>query len=98
LSGWWFDIASGNMYSYERASRSFAVIDRQSAERLIARLREPDGHQRAGSISGAAIPAPLRRVAIDMQIIQAELIDQCLLSDRDRLSGSRLKLVRSGQP
>ena len=40
LSGWWFDIASGNMYSYERASRSFAVIDRQLAERLIARLRE----------------------------------------------------------
>jgi carbonic anhydrase len=40
LSGWWFDIASGNMYSYERASRSFVVIDRQLAERLIARLGE----------------------------------------------------------
>ena len=40
LSGWWFDIATGNMYSYERASRSFEVIDRQLAERLIARLRE----------------------------------------------------------
>ena len=40
LSGWWFDIATGNMYSYERASRSFAVIDRQLAERLIARLGE----------------------------------------------------------
>jgi carbonic anhydrase len=40
LSAWWFDIATGNMYSYERASRSFEVIDRQVAERLIARLGE----------------------------------------------------------
>ena len=38
LSGWWFDIATGTMYSYERTSRSFAVIDRQLAEQLIARL------------------------------------------------------------
>jgi carbonic anhydrase len=38
LSGWWFDVATGNMYSYEPANRSFAVIDRQVAERLIARL------------------------------------------------------------
>ena len=28
------------MYSYERTSRSFAVIDRQVAEQLIARLGE----------------------------------------------------------
>jgi carbonic anhydrase len=40
LSGWWFEIATGNMYSYEQASRSFVVIDRQLAERLIARLGE----------------------------------------------------------
>jgi carbonic anhydrase len=40
LSGWWFDIATGNMYSYERSSRSFEVIDRPLAERLIARLGE----------------------------------------------------------
>ena len=40
LSGWWFDIASGDMYSYERASRRFELIDRQVAERLIARLGE----------------------------------------------------------
>ena len=38
LSGWWFDIATGNMYAYERVSRSFAVIDRKMAERLIAQL------------------------------------------------------------
>jgi len=37
---WWFDIATGNMYAYERASRSFAVIDRQVADRLIARLAQ----------------------------------------------------------
>ena len=40
LSGWWFDIATGNMYAYERARRSFAIIDRQLAEQLIARLGE----------------------------------------------------------
>jgi len=28
------------MYAYERARRSFAVIDRQLAEQLIARLGE----------------------------------------------------------
>jgi carbonic anhydrase len=38
LSGWWFDIATGDMYAYERASRSFEVIDRALAERLAARL------------------------------------------------------------
>lgn len=38
LSGWWFDIASGEMYSYERESRMFEKIDRGSAERLVARI------------------------------------------------------------
>jgi carbonic anhydrase len=38
LNGWWFDIATGNMYAYERSSRSFEIIDRQEAERLVGRL------------------------------------------------------------
>ncbi|WP_250475110.1 carbonic anhydrase [Caballeronia sp. GAFFF1] len=38
LSGWWFDIATGEMHAYERESRSFEVIDRALAERLAARL------------------------------------------------------------
>lgn len=38
LNGWWFDIATGTMCSYERTSRSFAVIDRQVAEQLISHL------------------------------------------------------------
>jgi len=38
LSGWWFDIASGGMYSYERKSRSFTVIDRSNAERILQEL------------------------------------------------------------
>lgn len=38
LSGWWFDIATGDMYAYERASRLFEIIDRQEAERLVGRL------------------------------------------------------------
>jgi carbonic anhydrase len=35
LSGWWFDIATGDMYAYRRDTRSFAVIDRALAERLV---------------------------------------------------------------
>ena len=38
LSGWWFDIATGTMYNYERTSRSFELIDRSVAERMVARL------------------------------------------------------------
>ncbi len=38
LSGWWFEIATGDMYAYEQSSRSFEIIDRQEAERLIGRL------------------------------------------------------------
>ena len=38
LSGWWFDIATGDMYAYERETRSFHVIDREVAERLVRRL------------------------------------------------------------
>ncbi|OGT82535.1 MAG: carbonic anhydrase [Gammaproteobacteria bacterium RIFCSPLOWO2_02_FULL_61_13] len=38
LSAWWFDIASSDIYVYERESRSFQVIDRERADRLLARL------------------------------------------------------------
>ena len=38
LSAWWFDVAAGTMYVYERDSRSFVVIDRAAAERLVKRL------------------------------------------------------------
>lgn len=38
LSGWWFDIATGDMYAYERATRSFALIDRRLALELAERL------------------------------------------------------------
>jgi carbonic anhydrase len=38
LHGWWFEVASGTMYAYDRECRSFEVIDRQMADRLVARL------------------------------------------------------------
>ena len=38
LSGWWFDIATGDMYCYEPSSRAFEIIDRREAERLVGRL------------------------------------------------------------
>jgi len=41
LSGWWFDVGSRSMYAYDRGTRSFEVIDREMAERLIARLSTP---------------------------------------------------------
>ena len=36
LSGWWFDVGAGTMHAYDRVSRSFGIIDRPMAERLIA--------------------------------------------------------------
>jgi carbonic anhydrase len=38
LAGWWFDIVTGGMFSYERDSRTFEPIDRNSAPRLIESL------------------------------------------------------------
>jgi carbonic anhydrase len=38
LSGWWFDIASGGMFAYDRETRAFQVIERKVAERLLQRL------------------------------------------------------------
>ena len=38
LSGWWFDIATGNMFAYQRARRLFEVIDGDTAERLVSLL------------------------------------------------------------
>lgn len=38
LNAWWFDIVSGNMFAYEQMTRSFELIDRQEADRLLARL------------------------------------------------------------
>jgi carbonic anhydrase len=38
LSGWWFDIASGEMWAYHRESRSFEAITRQTLEQLLNRL------------------------------------------------------------
>ena len=43
LSGWWFDIATGGMFAYQRESRTFTVIDRDAAEQLIERLA-PEGN------------------------------------------------------
>ncbi len=36
LNGWWFDVGSGSMHAYDRTSRSFELLDRQMAERLVA--------------------------------------------------------------
>jgi carbonic anhydrase len=43
LSGWWFDVASGSMYVYDRTSRSFEIMDRQRADRLFAGITTPKG-------------------------------------------------------
>ncbi len=39
LGGWWFDIAKGEMFAYERGTRTFAPIDRVTAERLVNPLK-----------------------------------------------------------
>jgi carbonic anhydrase len=38
LSGWWFDIARGEVSAYDRETRAFETIDRRVAERLLSRL------------------------------------------------------------
>ena len=38
LNGWWFDIATGDISAYEPETRSFEVLDRREADRLLARL------------------------------------------------------------
>lgn len=35
LSGWWFDIAKGDMYAYQRQRRRFEIIDRNTADQLM---------------------------------------------------------------
>ena len=38
VHGWWFDIASADVYAYEEAQRQFVLIDEAEGERLMARL------------------------------------------------------------
>jgi carbonic anhydrase len=35
LNGWWFDVANGSMYAYDRTRRAFELIDREGAERMF---------------------------------------------------------------
>jgi hypothetical protein len=38
LSGWWFDIARGEMQLYDRESRKFQPLTRDVAERYLERF------------------------------------------------------------
>jgi carbonic anhydrase len=38
LSGWWFDIATGEMRAYRREARVFETIDRLTGERMLNQL------------------------------------------------------------
>ena len=45
LNGWWFDVAKGEMFAYQRERRRFETIDRESAEKLLDQLdRKPAKH------------------------------------------------------
>jgi carbonic anhydrase len=37
LSGWWFDIATGDMYAHHGDTRSFTLIDRALAQQLVGK-------------------------------------------------------------
>ena len=39
ICGWWFEIATGGMFSYERGKRKFEPITDKSAGRLIAQIK-----------------------------------------------------------
>jgi carbonic anhydrase len=43
LAGWWFNIATGDMFSYESASRSFELIERRRSADLMARFHDKFG-------------------------------------------------------
>jgi len=38
LHGWWFELASANVYAYEEAMGQFILIDEKEAERILTRL------------------------------------------------------------
>ena len=40
LAGWWFNIATGDIFSYESARRSFELIERRRAADLMARFHD----------------------------------------------------------
>jgi len=42
MIGWWFDIATGDVFAYEPETRSFEVLDRREANRLLARFDAAD--------------------------------------------------------
>jgi carbonic anhydrase len=43
LSGWWFDIAQGEMLAYRRESRSFEAITGETMEQMLLRLEPKQG-------------------------------------------------------
>jgi carbonic anhydrase len=43
LSGWWFNIATGEMLAYQRRSRSFELIDHDLAEGILGELELAPG-------------------------------------------------------
>ncbi len=49
MFGWWFDIAQGDMYGYQRDTRRFEIIDREFAERLSNQLAAQQSVERAVS-------------------------------------------------
>jgi carbonic anhydrase len=38
LHGWWFDVATGNVYAFEPEAQRFVVIDQEEGERILWRL------------------------------------------------------------
>lgn len=38
LHGWWFDIATGNVYAFEPEEKRFVVIDQEEGERILWRM------------------------------------------------------------
>jgi carbonic anhydrase len=57
LSGWCFDIATGDMYAYERTSRAFEVIDRANSRPRPTGFRA-EGHERIASDLDCGLHVP----------------------------------------
>lgn len=39
VHGWWFEIAKADVYAYDDDVKKFILIDEQSAERFISRMK-----------------------------------------------------------
>ena len=85
------------IYVHVRLPRQVAALTARDSLPAVFELRVHTAAFLADALRALSCLLRPCRDLMGMKITRAELIDQCLLSDRDGPSDSRLKLVRPGQ-